>query len=188
MSNIMTLKAQIARIRSRISAVPTFATGRPADDLEAERCERALQQIGDEIGLVLRELKQKANIANMIANSISGLPADAKFRAQQSAKDRNKEVDEVFEECKQLQKDIEKLITTNSQMSLLQIGRTAIEQITSTKESYEGLTAAPYPVFKSQESLHASPEAIVAALTLTVAYIHKAVIKWRQARLNSPKG
>lgn len=117
MASTEALRVLLFRINNQILQHPTFTRdgGVPVDDPAYYRESQELERASLQLGLILRELKQKANLLNIRTQGARFAPLDQRFRVS-SMKGQHDELRSLNEMARNLQKTLEDLIRKNGNL------------------------------------------------------------------------
>ena len=118
MATLTDLKLILYRIHNHLLAHPAFmrGTGTPVDDPAHAREIEELDRLSWQLGLVMRDLKSKANLLRVREQNLWNTSRQDRYRAAASVHDQQSDMEELLKFANSLQALLEDLIESNGKI------------------------------------------------------------------------
>jgi hypothetical protein len=129
MASLFVIRGQLAAIRSQLLQMPVFSSGRPDSTDAAGKQAAQLEKIGDQLELILRDLKSSQHLALLQLDNIRKVPPEHRFAAKQSAEQKSRDLADVAGEAEKLVTLVKDLLRRNGLISPIQAAKNTMDLI-----------------------------------------------------------
>ena len=181
MITMSALKIQLAAVRSTLIQMPVFSSGRPDDDGAALKLATRLDEIKGRLEIILRDLKSSDSQVRVQSENLRKVPLEHRWSAQDSVKQRTRDIAEAMEEAQKLADLVKDLLAKNGLITPIQAGQKTGDLLKDlekqlpvhTKASTLHLTNQPEFTAAPGEPLH------LESLGPLIALIYFAIRYWK---------
>lgn len=143
MPSLAALNAQLIEIRKQLAQSPVFLMGRPLEAEQAEREQRRLEKIDEQLCVIKRELLSSASLIALQKKALPrSLERDQRWQVAQSLAQRGENVRAVFEQAEGLARWLSDLLKKNGIISPMQMAKELTDLFENFEKSAENMTAA----------------------------------------------
>jgi hypothetical protein len=131
MSRAYNLKFEISLIKRQLNELSfALAFGRPQSELEADRIDERLEQIGEHLRIMMRNLRNSAHLLELQRQSVrKNVPRNERWSAAESVNQKMKNVSDAQQEAKQLADDVNELLRKNGLLNPPELAKEMLENV-----------------------------------------------------------
>jgi hypothetical protein len=184
MANLTAMRRQLAVIHSTLGQMPAFSMGRPDSDEDAKKQATQLDNIGQQLQLVLRDLKSRDQLAQLQVDTLRKVPIDQRWSMTHSVEQKQRDVVDITSEAQKLADLVKDLLRRNGLISPIQAAKKTMELIEDLEKHLPShtktITHQP-----SQRPVYTGPEAGAGplqaeSLVPLITLIYVAVRYWKE--------
>jgi hypothetical protein len=124
MATTSALKLRLVQIRQELAVSPVMMFGRSAQEGEDAKQGARLEQLGDHIRLIIRELKSSSNLLQLRQQALwQNVPKDKRWSASMSLKQQNADIGAVMKEAAGLLNVVMELLRKNGLGNPMQVAK-----------------------------------------------------------------
>jgi len=192
MANLIAMRRQLSIIHSALVQLPVFSSGRPDSDESANKQAAQLDNIGQQLQLILRDLKSSDHLARLQFENLRKVPLDQRWSAARSAEQKTRDVADAASEAQRLVDLVKDLLRRNGLLSPMQAAKKTMDLIEDLEKHLPShtntgtLQPTSSPVYTAPSAGPLQMESLVPLITLT--YVAIRCLKEKYSSKDDRKG
>jgi hypothetical protein len=127
MADLSAIRANIAQMKQQLLNSPVLVTGRPDSAAKAEKEAARLEQFGESLRTIIRDLNSSESLIRLRESELKTIPRDRRWSAEQSLKQLGENVRAVKQEAEALAELVRDLLDRNGLLNPIQKTKAIID-------------------------------------------------------------